>query len=103
MKKLSKLLTKGFERSVYWNEYKTKSSNKNTTTKIFSKYFFEGNFVGVDRLFILVYGDKGGNTKRFNAWKYYLPRGIIHNYDFVINGKNLYDQAIDSYKMIWKN
>ena len=29
--KLSKLLTKGFERSVYWNEYKTKSENKNTT------------------------------------------------------------------------
>ena len=26
--KLSKLLSKGFERSVYWNEYKTKSENK---------------------------------------------------------------------------
>ena len=25
--KLSKLLSKGFERSVYWNEYKTKSEN----------------------------------------------------------------------------
>ena len=30
-KKLSELLSKGFERSVYWNEYKTKSENKNTT------------------------------------------------------------------------
>ena len=29
--KLSKLHSKGFERSVYWNEYKTKSDNKNTT------------------------------------------------------------------------
>ena len=27
--KLSKLLSKGFERSVYWNEYKTESENKN--------------------------------------------------------------------------
>ena len=26
--RLSKLLTKGFERLVYWNEYKTKSENK---------------------------------------------------------------------------
>ena len=26
--KLSKLLSKGFERSVYWNKYKTKSDNK---------------------------------------------------------------------------
>ena len=28
--KLSKLISKGFERSVYWNKYKTKSENKNT-------------------------------------------------------------------------
>ena len=38
-KKLSKLLKKGFERSVYWNEYKTKSENKNTTNKY--RYFLE--------------------------------------------------------------
>ena len=31
--KLSKLLSKGFERSVYWNEYKTKNENKNTTDR----------------------------------------------------------------------
>ena len=28
--KLSKLLSEGFERSVYWNKFKTKSGNKNT-------------------------------------------------------------------------
>ena len=28
--KLSNPLSKGFERSVYWNEYKTKRENKNT-------------------------------------------------------------------------
>ena len=31
--KLSKLLSKGFERSVYWNEYKTKNENKNMTDR----------------------------------------------------------------------
>ena len=31
--KLSKLLSKGFERSVYWNENKTKSDNKNRTNE----------------------------------------------------------------------
>ena len=30
-KKRSKLLSKAFERSVYMNEYETKSENKNTT------------------------------------------------------------------------
>ena len=29
--KLSNLLRKGFEGSIYWNGYKTKSENKNTT------------------------------------------------------------------------
>ena len=31
--KLSKLLTKEFERSVYWNEHKTKVEDINTTKK----------------------------------------------------------------------
>ena len=35
--KLLKLLSKEFERSVYWNEYKIKSANKNMTNEyIFS-------------------------------------------------------------------
>ena len=42
--KLSKLFRKGFERSVYWNEYKTKNENKNTKT------FLESNCVRVIRL-----------------------------------------------------
>ena len=43
--KLSKLLSKGFERSVYWNEYKTKSQNKNATKEY--RYFIESKFVGL--------------------------------------------------------
>ena len=37
--KLSKLLSKRFERSVSWNEYKTKTENKNTTNEY--RYFLE--------------------------------------------------------------
>ena len=33
-KKLSKISSKGFERSVYWNKYKTKIENKNMTNKL---------------------------------------------------------------------
>ena len=47
--KLSKLLSKRFERSVYWNEDKTRSKNKNTRNKY--RYFIESKFVGVNRLF----------------------------------------------------
>ena len=35
---LSKLLSKVFERSVYWNEYKTKYDNKNITNEF--RFFF---------------------------------------------------------------
>ena len=38
-KKLSKLLSKGFERSVYGNEYKVKTESKNTTNEF--RYFLE--------------------------------------------------------------
>ena len=47
--KLTKILCKVFKRSAYWNEYKTKSENKNTTNKY--RYFLESNFVGVNRFF----------------------------------------------------
>ena len=52
-KRLSAFLSKGFERSVYWNEYKTKSYNKNTINEY--RYFLESNFFGANRLFVLVY------------------------------------------------
>ena len=48
-RKLSKLLSKVFERSVSWNKYKTKSENKNTANKF--RYFLKSNFVRVNRLF----------------------------------------------------
>ena len=72
---LSKLLSKGFERSAYWNEYNAKNENKNTTNEY--RYFLESDFVGVNRLFVLVYTNEANNAKRFNARKYYLGKGII--------------------------
>ena len=34
-RKLSKVLSKGFKRSIYWNEYKKKRESKNTFKSIF--------------------------------------------------------------------
>ena len=49
-------LRKGFEKSVYWNKYKTKSKSKNTTNEYIN--FLEWNFVGVKGLFALVIYEK---------------------------------------------
>ena len=92
-KKLSKLLSKRFERSVYWNEYKRKSDNKKMTKEF--RYFLKSNFVEVNRLFVLVYTNHGKIAKRLNARKYYLRKGTIKNYNVINNGKNFYDQPID--------
>ena len=45
---------------------------------------------------MLVYSNSDNDVKRFKAQRYYLPKGIIKNYNVIINRKNFYDQAIDS-------
>ena len=82
--KLSAHLSKGFERSIYWNQFKTKNKNKKTT-----------NFVGVNRSFNFVYSNQDDNAKRFKTRRCYLPNGIIKNYN-ITNGRNFYDKKIDS-------
>ena len=94
--KLSKLLSKGFERSAYWNEYKTKSETKTAANEF--RYFLISNFVGVNRLFGLVYLNRVDDVKRFKTRRYYLPKGIIKNYNVIINGKNFF-----RYKTIRRN
>ena len=39
-------------------------------------------------LFVLVYINQGNNAKRFNVQKFHLPKGIIKNYNVIINRKN---------------
>ena len=101
--KLSKLLSKRFERSVHCNKNKTKKKKKNTTNKY--RYFSKSNFAGVNRLLVLIYSNHGNNSKRFKFWGCYLLEGIIKNYNVIINGKNFHDWTIDSdinYKEIKK-
>ena len=70
---------------MYWNEYKTKSQGKNATNEY--RYFLELNFAGIN---------KDNDAKSDRTKKYYLPKGIIKNYNVIINGKNFYVQPIDS-------
>ena len=70
IKNFQKFLAKGFEKSVYWNEYKTKSENKNTINEY--RYFLKSNFAGVNRLFVLVYLNTDKDVKTLKTQKYYL-------------------------------
>ena len=70
---------------VYWNGVKTKGENKNKANEF--RYFLESNFLGVNRLFALVYTNEDVDPKAFKAKRYYLPKSIIKNYNVIINGK----------------
>ena len=76
------------------NDYKTKSENKNTTNEY--RHFLESNFLEVKRLFTLIYQNYIDDAKRYKTRRYHLPKGITENYSVNINGKNFYDQPIDS-------
>ena len=92
--KIIKVLRKGFERPIYWNEYKANSENKNTKSKY--RYFLSSSFVGVNKLFFLVYSNQDADSKRFKTRRYYLQKAIIDNYNVIINGKKIYNQAVVS-------
>ena len=91
--KLSNHLSKRFEISVYWNEYKTKSENKNTKNEY--RYFLQSNFVGVSRLFFLIHSNQDDIPKRCNVGRSYLPGSIIKNYNIIITEKNFFGQHND--------
>ena len=58
---------KGFQRSIYWNEYKTKEINENADA-----------------------------NARDDQRKYYLPRIDLNKYNVIIDGRNFYDNPIES-------
>ena len=82
-KKLQKLVSKGFERSVYWNEYKAKSENKDKNEY---RYFSESISFGVNRLYVLVYSNKDDHSERSKTRRFHLPKGIIKNCNIIIEG-----------------
>ena len=66
-------------------------TGKNTTTK--NEYFLKSNFVGVNRLFFLIYLNGNIDVKSYKARRYFLPNSTINNYNIIImivSGKNFY-------------
>ena len=46
---------KGFQRSIYWNEYKTKGQDKDANANEFKYINLDPSFQGVNRLFVMAY------------------------------------------------
>ena len=90
--KLSKLLSEGFKRPVYWNKYKI-IPNKTHNEDDFTRELLDASYQGVKRLFVIAYRDRG-DANRVTAdshRRYFLPRVKIENYNIEIDGRNFYD------------
>ena len=87
---------KGFQRSVYWNEYKTKQINEYADANVFKYINLDPSFQGVNRLFVMAYNRANGQPTRKGQQKYYLPRIDLEKYNVIIDGRIFYDNPIES-------
>ena len=87
---------KGFQRSIYWNEYKTKEINEDADANVFKYINLDPSFQGVNRLFVMVYNRVDGQRTRNGQRKYYLPRTSLNKYNVIIDGRNVYNNPIES-------
>ena len=55
---------KGFQRSIYWNEYKTKEINEDADANMFKYINLHPSFQGVNRLFVMAYNRANGQPAR---------------------------------------
>ena len=99
--KLSELLSKGFERTVVWNEYKSKIEGVTIpqNDNIFRRTTLDVSFQGVSKLFAAAYETddikRNANTEESRR-RYYLHRAEIKDCNVLIDGRNFYDQSVNS-------
>ena len=86
---------KGFQRSVYWNEYKATEINEDADANVFKYINLDPSFQGVNRLFVMAYNRVDGQPTR-NGQRKYLPRISLNKYNVIIDGRNFYDNPIES-------
>ena len=70
---------KGLQRSIYWNEYKTKEINENADANVFTYINLDLSFQGVNRLFVMAYNRADGQSTSNGQQKHYLPRIDLEN------------------------
>ena len=84
-------------RSIYWNEYKTKEQTENADANVFKYINLDPFFQDVNRFFVMAYSRANNNQPTRNGQqKYYLPQIDLKKYNFIIDGRNFYDNPIEN-------
>ena len=87
---------KRFQRSIYWNESKTKEINEDADANVFKYINLDPSFQGVNRLFVMAYNRANCQPTRNGQQKYYLPRIDLEKHNVIIDGRNFYDNPIEN-------
>ena len=91
---------KGFQKSIYWNEYKTKELNAtvddNDPANSVRCINLDPSFQGVNRLFVMAYNSANGQPTRNGQRKYCFPRIDLNKYNVIIERRNFYDNPIEN-------
>ena len=96
--KLLQILKSGFKRTINWNKYK--SNVKTFARNRYLNHLINSSFQGKDRLFVLSFENE---DERKSHLRYYLPKVEIKDYNVMIDGRNFFDQPINSMTKTYEN
>ena len=95
--KLLPQLKSGFKRRINWNKHLSKpellAQNPNLN------HLVEPSFQEINRLFILAFAN---DTQRKSNKRCFLPNTEIKDYNFMIDGKNFFDQLVNNDKITYE-
>ena len=96
--KLLQQLKSGFKKTINWNKYE--SSIKTFAQNRYLNYLINPSFQGVNRLFVLAFENENVRTSHST---YYLPKVKIKDYNVMIDGRNFFDQPVNSMNKTYEN
>ena len=96
--KLLQQLKSSFKRTINWNKYE--SNIKTLAQNRYLNHLINPSFQGVNRLFVLSFENENDRTSHST---YYLPKVEIKDYNVMIDGKNFFDQPINSMIKTYEN
>ena len=96
--KLLRQLKSGFKKTISWNKYE--SSIKIFAQNKYLNYLINPSFQGVNRLFVLPFENENDRTSHST---YYLPEVEIKDNSVIIDGRNFFDQPINSINKTYEN
>ena len=95
--KLLQQLKSGFKRTINWNKYE--SNIKTFARKRYLNHLINPSFQEVNRLFVFSFENENDRTPHST---YYLPKVEVKDFNIMIDGKNYFDQPINSTKILEK-